>query len=98
MSSARGIKRHTGRADEPERATAMADEPGDPQQTAKRLGGRIREIRKGMNMTGRALAKACDITPGFVSQMENGTVLPSIPTLMRVAAELRVRPSELLQP
>jgi transcriptional regulator with XRE-family HTH domain len=75
-----------------------ADEREDAQLTAGRLGRRIREIRKSMNMTARALAQACEITPGFVSQMENGTVLPSIPTLLRLAAELRVRPSELLQP
>jgi len=80
---------------------AAADPPAqrdDPQQTAKRLGSRIREIRKRMNMTARALARAADVTPGFISQMENGTVLPSIPTLMRLAAELGVRPSDLLAP
>jgi transcriptional regulator with XRE-family HTH domain len=49
-------------------------------------------------MTARSLADVCDITPGFISQLENGTVLPSIPTLMRLAAELGVRPSDLLQP
>jgi transcriptional regulator with XRE-family HTH domain len=97
-SSSRGAKRRAGRADQPEPAPPAADERTDPQLTAKRLGRRIREIRKAMNMTARALAQACEITPGFVSQMENGNVLPSIPTLLRVAAELRVRPSELLQP
>jgi transcriptional regulator with XRE-family HTH domain len=74
------------------------DPPEDAQLTARRLGSRIRESRKRKDMTARALAGACEITPGFVSQLENGTVLPSIPTLMRLAAVLGVRPSDLLAP
>jgi transcriptional regulator with XRE-family HTH domain len=48
------------------------------------LGDRIRYFRGRLGLTQEALARAADLTPKFVSQIENGRVNPSIGVLERL--------------
>jgi transcriptional regulator with XRE-family HTH domain len=47
-------------------------------------------------MTQEALAEATGLHPTFVSNIERGYRVPSVPTLLRLAAGLNVRPSTLI--
>lgn len=46
-------------------------------------------------MSARALAEASGVTGGFLSQVENGKVMPSVGTLIRLATALGTRVGEL---
>jgi transcriptional regulator with XRE-family HTH domain len=51
------------------------------------LGHRIRYFRKRLALTQEALARAANLTPKFVSQIENGRVNPSIGVLERLVLD-----------
>lgn len=57
---------------------------------AKRIGNRIKEIRKQAGLTLKQLAEASGLTPGTLSKIENGLVKPSITTLETLAHNLKV--------
>jgi transcriptional regulator with XRE-family HTH domain len=59
------------------------------------LSTRIAALRKQHGLSVTALAAAADVSPGFISQVERGQALPSIATLVRIAAALGVRVGEL---
>lgn len=61
------------------------------------LGAEVRRLRKAVGMSGRALAKEAGITAGFVSQMEQGQVMPSVGTLLRICSVLEVGIGELFE-
>lgn len=73
------------------------DVESDPDISAVRgsLGQTIRELRQQRRLSGRALAKQARVTSGFISQLENGLVTPSLATLLRIASALDVRIGEL---
>jgi transcriptional regulator with XRE-family HTH domain len=48
------------------------------------LGERVRHFRTHFGLTQEALARSADLTPKFVSQIENGRVNPSIGVLERM--------------
>lgn len=50
------------------------------------LGERLRELRLRRGMTLRELAEAADVSPGMLSQLENGITDPSLNTLRRLAS------------
>jgi transcriptional regulator with XRE-family HTH domain len=52
------------------------------------VGPRIREIRRGNNVTLRALAEAAGVSESFVSQVERGVANPSMASLSRMAEAL----------
>lgn len=60
------------------------------------LGKNIRKFRKKERLTQEALAEICDITPVFVSQIENGTRKPSLETVCSISKALSVTVDELL--
>jgi transcriptional regulator with XRE-family HTH domain len=64
---------------------------GDEREVREALGARVRAFRKRLDMSGRELAAAANVTPGFISQMERGLVNPSVATLLRICAVLGVR-------
>jgi transcriptional regulator with XRE-family HTH domain len=64
---------------------------GDEREVREALGARVRAYRKRLDMSGRELASAAEVTPGFISQMERGLVNPSVATLLRICAVLGVR-------
>lgn len=50
------------------------------------LGDRLRELRVRHGMTLRQLAAAAEVSPGLLSQLENGVTDPSLATLRRLAS------------
>ena len=57
---------------------------------ARRIGNRVREIRKQAGLTLKQLAEASGLTPGTLSKIENGLTKPSITTLQMIANSLKV--------
>lgn len=61
------------------------------------LGKNIRRIRKKCAVTQEVLAEKCNISPVFVSQIENGMRKPSLETVCNIASALSVTVDELLR-
>jgi DNA-binding NtrC family response regulator len=64
----------------------------------RRLGGRLRELRKAGNRTQCDVASACQITAAQLSQIELGKTATSTWTLARICGSLRVPLSTLFKP
>ncbi|MGW9182849.1 helix-turn-helix domain-containing protein [Agromyces sp. NPDC055661] len=73
-------------------ATADGRTPGDD------LGEQVRRYRSARRMSQRALAQVAGVSPGFVSQLENGRAGASIATLRRIADALGVGLADLVEP
>lgn len=71
-----------------------ASESGDLQRL---LGHRIKQQRRKLQLTVAALAAAADISPAYVSSIENGSAVPSLSVLARVAHALDLTLAELLR-
>jgi transcriptional regulator with XRE-family HTH domain len=54
------------------------------------IGARVRELREERNLSLRALAKMCNVSPNTVSLIERELTSPSIDTLQRLASGLGV--------
>ena len=54
------------------------------------VGSRIRELRERSNLSLRALAEMCNVSPNTVSLIERGLSSPSVDTLQRLASGLGV--------
>jgi transcriptional regulator with XRE-family HTH domain len=54
------------------------------------VGGRIRQLRRGLEMSVRSLAAKTGFSPSLISQVEHGQVTPSIGSLERIALALGV--------
>ncbi len=63
----------------------------------QRIGSRLREIRQSRRMTLTVVAQKAKITPSFLSQIERGRAVPSIPALYRIARVFDFTPSDLLE-
>lgn len=61
------------------------------------LGSNIRFYRKKKAVTQEKLAEICNITPVFVSQIENGMRKPSLETVYSISRALSVTIDELLR-
>ena len=59
------------------------------------LGARIRELRQGAGLTQAELGRP--MTRSFISAVEHGRALPSLPALLLIAARLGVPIGELLE-
>jgi len=59
---------------------------------AKQIGTRIKELRKGVALTLKQLAKATELSAPLISKIENGLAMPSLPTLRNIADALKVNP------
>ena len=57
---------------------------------AKKIGIRLKELRQDIGLTLEKLAAATDLSPAFLSRIENGLSIPSIPTLQSIADALSV--------
>ena len=60
------------------------------------FGRNVRAARTRAGMTQEALAEASGYHPTFVGNVERGYRVPSLPTLIRIAAALGVPASELI--
>lgn len=63
---------------------------------AQRLGRRIRALREEAGITQEQLAWTIDLSKSFLSQIESGQRLPSIPVLFAIAHELDLEAADLL--
>jgi transcriptional regulator with XRE-family HTH domain len=68
----------------------------DEQKLRVTLGRSLRKIRKEQGMTMVVLGRASQCSQSFLSKVENGGIIPSIPMLQRLARALGVKPSSLL--
>lgn len=62
------------------------------------VGTRIQELRKINNMTAKELSKRIDVSPSFVSAIENNSTKLSLATLNHICGELGVTLSEFFNP
>jgi transcriptional regulator with XRE-family HTH domain len=62
---------------------------------ARRLGARVRLLRKEAKLTQEHLAWECDLNKGFLSQVEAGKRVPSVAVLMGLARRLDVELADL---
>lgn len=56
---------------------------------ARRIGSKVKELRKGSGLTQKRLADATGLSPGLLSRIENGLAMPSIPTLQMISDTLK---------
>jgi transcriptional regulator with XRE-family HTH domain len=69
--------------------------PADEDAAAAVLAQRLRAQRMRKSMSGRELAAAVNVTPGFISQLERGLSTPSVATLLRICGVLGVQIGDL---
>jgi len=62
------------------------------------VGERLRRIRLRRGISLRAFAAAVDVSPGLISQIENGRAQPSMATLFSIVSRLGISYDELLSP
>jgi transcriptional regulator with XRE-family HTH domain len=61
----------------------------------RKLGARLKEIRKARGLTQEALAEKVDLSPQYLSRLEGGHQSPSIETMARLAEALDLELFEL---
>jgi len=69
-----------------------------PSDDALAVGRKIKSFRMARQLTVRELAVAADISPGFISQLENGRTNAAIGTLRRIASALGMAFVDLFSP
>ena len=62
---------------------------------ARHVGARIRALREEGDLTQERLAWECDLDKGYVSQIEAGKRLPSLPVLQALAKRLGVELADI---
>ena len=67
-----------------------------PPNLARRLGARIRELREAAGITQERLAWDCELDKGYLSQVEAGKRMPSVPVLSDLAQYLRLEMADLV--
>lgn len=65
---------------------------------AERLGRRVRDRREAANLTQASLAERAGLSVNYVSAVERGAKVPSLPALEDLARALGVAPGTLLGP
>ena len=63
----------------------------------KAFGLVVKEMRKAQGLSQEALADEAQLDRTFISQLETGTKQPSLTTIFRMAAAMRVSASDLLR-
>ena len=63
---------------------------------AKNLGARIRELREAAGITQERLAWDCELDKGYLSQVEAGKRMPSVPVLFDLAQYLSLEMADLV--
>lgn len=72
------------------------NEDADERDLRGLIGRRLRHLRKKVGLTMVILGEKAHCSQSFISKVESGSIMPSIPMLYRLAAALGVRPSLLL--
>lgn len=63
----------------------------------KHIGQNIGERRAKLRLPLREVAAMTGLSIGFISNIEHGRVMPTIPSLYAIAAALEVKPATLLR-
>lgn len=63
--------------------------------TKELIGARIRELRKGLQLSQEQLSEKVDVDPRYISRIELGRCSPSLETLENIARALNVEMREL---
>jgi transcriptional regulator with XRE-family HTH domain len=63
----------------------------------KRLGNRIRRLRKSRGWSQKEFAAISRLHPGFMGEIERGETNPSISTMQRLARHLKTTVSKLFR-
>jgi transcriptional regulator with XRE-family HTH domain len=66
-------------------------------QLKKRIGERLRARREDLGVSQEHVAFQAEISPTYLSQIENGQRNPSLETLFRVSVALKLDLSELVR-
>lgn len=66
-------------------------------EIARAFGRRVRELRTSAGMTQEQLAETSGLHPTFISNLERGYRVPTLPTVMRIASGLGLEAAELLR-
>ncbi len=74
----------------------MGSAPKQDKELAKAIGRRARLARAALGLTQAEVAERVPLAAEVYGRLERGGMLPSVPTLMRVAAVLSVEPSALV--
>lgn len=61
------------------------------------IGSRLKKIRTGLGMSQKELADSVDLTPSFISQLENNQISPSLSSFMQLCEALSVKPGQFLE-
>lgn len=69
-----------------------AREQGDGRQA---FGKAVRRLRRQNELSQEALGAATGLHRNYVGQLERSEISPTLPTILRLAAALEVKPSEL---
>jgi transcriptional regulator with XRE-family HTH domain len=62
---------------------------GKRNDLARSIGKKMKELRKSMGMTTKRLAEETDLSAPLISRIENGLVIPSVPSLEVIANVLK---------
>jgi transcriptional regulator with XRE-family HTH domain len=76
---------------------APTDASAELESARELIGHRIAALRERHGLSVRALGEAAGVTGGFISQVENGHVMPSVASLLRIAAALGVQVGDLFE-
>ena len=63
---------------------------------AKVLGTQIKIVRVQKDLSQQEVAARANITPSYMSRIENGSISTSVEKLYRIAQAMRCQPAELL--
>ena len=69
-----------------------------PLNVAKIFGERVREKRRARKLTQVQVAERAGMFQHHISQLENGEVMPTLETILKLAAAIGCKPSDLLSP
>lgn len=66
-------------------------------EAAADIGGRLKELRISLGMSQKDLADKVDVTPSFISQVENNQISPSLNSFLQICHALGVNPGQLME-
>lgn len=69
----------------------------DKEMLAKRIGAKIKHFRLQLKISQEELAHRCGLNRAYIGYLESGVRTPSIPTLYKIALELKTTMSELVK-
>ena len=76
----------------------MAEKTMDAERVMAQVGTKLRDLRKQNGLTQQELADRAELTKGFISQLEQGQVTPSLVTLFDLIECLGTTPSDFFKP